>query len=404
MKTKNKQPWRIFIVVGVLILATALIIANFENIMLGFTFLCMSNVSGLDFYENEKIVSLYQSYDNPSVYFTTENDRVYVFGGYNHSNRPNYDNVEGRKRNEKLGVWEPVLLFEGSVKALVPTYRVGALIITDSNELYRADLNDETFICGNAVDVFESENHLFVIDTNGDLREIENGNSTIITSNVKEVNFCNGQLYILKNSGDLVRVPYSESGISGTEDLLYSNVKSFGVRATNTRYTEEGGYYFDEDAKRTPIINVLTNEGKLYAKGVYSLYEPYYISYSSLPGYVLPASPLHEFSEWELIAEDVDSFSLSERGTIMKLKTGEAAYYGYDTDVVAGTDQIDFAYKQLTDTSVSLVTASVFGISLICTDGTIMAWGDDYVTAFDCDGIFTTNANALSGDPIIIDN
>ena len=63
---------------------------------------------------------------------------------------------------------------------------------------------------------------------------------------------------------------------------------------------------------------------------------------------------------------------------------------------------LEFAYKKLTDAPVSTISASVYGICILLQDGTIMAWGNDGITAFDCDSNSDTNANILSGTPIII--
>ena len=398
MTNTNKKTKVVLSIVGITVASIVATIATVVSVIWIYLLIALNDVSGLSFYDDERIVAAYQSDESEAVHFVTENDRLYVTGGYSSSKNAKYKNVKGRK-NETLGIWEPVLLFEGSIKTVVPYYGISALVITENNDLYKVNINEQTllseniqYVCAGATSYKDYHNYIFTVDTDGNLREITAENSEVIAENVSSAHYSNGIIYALKANGDLFEIPYNSSYDVGEGRVIYSGVKSFDVKTTNTRYTDERGYYYDENAM--PVINVLTVNDTLYVKGVYSLYEGWHSSVAN------PLEPLRSYSDWEIIANNVDSFSLSPKGTLIKHLNGEVAYFGFDT--VIGAENVEFAYKKLTDAPVSTISASVYGICILLQDGTIMAWGNDGITAFDCDSNLDTNANILSGTPIII--
>ena len=355
------------------------------------------DVIGLELYENERIEEIIPYYS--SNYIITDEGYVYVMGYYNSESRK-YRNSEFY-HNDKLGSPIPVKMYDGKVTKIIPYDNLGALLINEKGELI--DFNDfdirkvydgvsysvkAPYKQGEKIFGGECEELFYIIDTNGTLLAFNsNGESKELIFDVCAVDYYNDTVIALLYNGDLNQYSISDDGKLLLEETLFKNVSSFDVWDTAVRYDGEKFVYDDEAAQKIPLVNVLTNDGELYAKGAYNLL----CCTRSLSAYPEPKI----IQEWTLIAEGVESFSMAPMGTAIKFMNGAAAYYGFDTDN-SSNSKFEFGYLQLNVTNVVGVYAGDVQV-LIKTKDAFYVWGFSLIYDAKSD-----NNNLFNGTPIKI--
>ena len=168
---------------------------------------------------------------------------------------------------------------------------------------------------------------------------------------------------------------------------MFESVIDFEVLDTSTRYGETGFVFDDEYAIKTPLFNVLTKNGDLYAKGAYNML-------CCVHGSGENAHPF-ELKEWTLISENVNSFDLAPMGTVYIKNDTSCEYYGFDTKI--GAKEVD--YKELvSEGAVSAYTAEDLLVIVKTTENKYYIWSD-------MGDVFTKSRegyNIFSGTPYVL--
>ena len=336
------------------------------------------DISPLDLYKNQTIHQIYVYSD--CVYLVDDDGKGYISGGFNgdlssmKSDKNVYRaylNTENRL-NKKTNLPSPILFFDGQIKKIFPYSSKKALFITEQNELYSVygltteKIADEIVFA----EYDTTKSVVYAIDENAELSLIKDGNKTPILSGVKSAVTYNGRLFVLLVDGNLYEV-VENNGAYEISDPIFQNVKDFDVVDTSARYYDKW-VSDDAEALENPLFNVLTNDGVLYAKGYYNITECGTVGFAPYPAPVF-------LSDWTIIGNNVDSFSCSAMGTIMKFKDKTCSYYGYDT--VLSRDPY-FGSITLDIDNVENVIADKLSVCVIDSSGKCYIWGDDLLCQF----------------------
>ena len=369
-------------------------------LVLFFAFLTWYNfydIIGLKLYENEPIAKMF-SFHNTD-YILTDEGYVYVMGEYNSSSRK-YRNSKSYK-NHKLGTPAPVRICDEKITKIIPYDKLGALLINEDGAVF--DFNDFTLVkifdgasyairgnyeYGEKIFGEGNERIYYVINAN-DTLYASNGQGQLkeLFSDVIAVDYYLDTILVLFKNGDLNQYLISDNGGIVHKETIFEDVSYFDIEDTSIRYDGEKFVFDDKNAQNTPLINVLTKEGDLYAIGAYNLL----CCTRSIAAYPDPKI----ISEWTQIAENVENFSLAPMGTGIKFKNGTAGYYGFDTNN-ASDSEFQFGYIDLDLTDVVDVYASDVQV-FVKTEQTFYIWG--YSTIYNRDG---RNHNLFDGTPIVI--
>ncbi len=354
------------------------------------------DISPLDLYKNQPIDQMYICSD--CIYLVDEDGKGYTSGGFkgdlssmksDKNVYRGYLNTENRF-NKKTNLPFPILFFDGQIKQMFPYSSMKALFITEQNELYSVDCLTVKKIADGVVfaEYDTTKSVVYVIDENAVLSLIDDGNKTGIVSGVKSVVTYNGRVFVLLVDGNLCEI-IEKDGANEISAPIFQNVKDFDVVDTSARYYDKW-VSDDAEALENPLFNVLTNDGKLYAKGYYNITECGTVGFAPYPAPVL-------LGDWTIIGTDVDSFSCSAMGTIMKFKDKTCAYYGYDT---ALSHEPHFGAKSLDVDDVENVIVDKLSVCVIDSDGNCYIWGDDLLCVF----LKTKdrNINIFTDSPLVV--
>lgn len=354
------------------------------------------DVTGLTLYEDEVISDIVPYYDR--IYVITENGNGYVAGDYDSSSRK-YRNSESYS-SDKLGTPTPVRFYDGVITKINP-YSGGAVFINSNAEVFDFDdfnahkIHDAasyairaSYEHGRKFFGKDNEEFYYIIDTEGTLYAIDGkGKMKEIFRDVSSVDYYLDTIFVLFKNGNLDQYCIENDGTIKFEKKVFENAYSFDVEDTSLRYDGSKFVFDDEEAKNTPLINVLTIEGDLYAIGAYNLL----CCTRSISSYPSPKI----IGEWTLVAKDIESFSLAPMGTAIKFKNGTVGYYGFDTDNSIDS-KFEFGYIQLNLTNAIDVHASDVQI-LVKTDQSFYIWG--YSLIYNVD---ECEHNLFTDSPIII--
>ena len=345
------------------------------------------DVTGLTLYDDEPISKIIPF--EKRVYLITEDGYGYVAGDYNSDSRL-YRNSEFH-HNEKLGIPSPVKFHSEKIKQLFP-FRRGALFVTENDSLYK--LNDITakFISNDIVYADQAGEIIYAIDISKNLYSIDAENRrSFLCADVKMVKAYRERIFVLCNNGALCELIRSDSGYA-VSSPIFEDVKAFDVLDTSERYDGTKFIYDDENAIKTPLFNVLTNENQLYVKGVYNL-----LSCSRLAS-AFPS--LVQFDEWTLIEEEVSDFSLAPMGTVYVKMDSSCAYFGFDSDMRSDV-AFEVKYKKLLESGVEYATTSKDCCIYVKTkDNKYYMWGSWSTLLFDQ---HSDDHHIFTGEPFVLE-
>ena len=239
------------------------------------------DIIGLDLYEDETIKEIIPC--GLSNYIVTDEGYAYVMGCYTSEYRK-YRNSEFYM-NDKLGTPTPVKIYDGKIIQIIPYNSLGAILINEQGELL--DFNDfevtKVFESASyAVRTFgnhakwlfgeDNEKLYYVIDQSGTMYAVSaEGDTKELFVDVITVNYYRDTVLVLFKNGDLNQYSISENGDMIFTEKLFEDACWFDIKDTSVRYDGEKFVYDDENALQSPLINVLTNDRKLYAIGAYNL-------------------------------------------------------------------------------------------------------------------------------------
>lgn len=334
--------------------------------IIGFMFwYILYDVTGLTLYKDEPIREIYFHHDR--AYLITEDGKGYMSGGYGGRK---YDNSQRHYNKNLNGASSPVLFFDGCIDEVV-IYETGILFTSDNGDLYDFSSFDEgakkiassveTFSRFEEYEYFD----IFYIDKSGALNLLRDGKTTeLLKSGVKKVYTYFERVFILAENNDVCELKITADGFNIGE-VLFSNVKDFNIQNTCNRFINGVFVDDDEEALKTHIMNVLTLDGILYAKGAYS-YHQYFLGNEKLDPKI--------FDEWTVIGENVQEFSLASMGTVMRYKDNSVGYIGFNTKVNVN-DGASFESKVLAVSNAKLVRAYTMGVYVKTTNGEHYVWG-----------------------------
>ena len=385
MKSKHEKILKIFgISLGIL-----LVLISIFAIIIWYEFF---DITGLEFYDDTKIERIYH-YDS-NVYFITEDGKGYLAGNYASTNSRKYRNVESYQ-HDALNMPPPVLFWDGVIKEFYPYDRQTALFITEEHTLYKLADIDVIKLADSvlyAEHTYQSVNNdmIYYIDTENRLWLIKEEQVPIyIISDVKQIEAYQDSAWVITNDGDLCKVISSDEGYFLSE-AIFQNAVDFDIIDTSMRYENEIGFYHEEGLEHQ-LWNVLTEDGKLYAKGAYNLLGTPYLLSESIP------SPI-TIDQWTVIGENVEQISVAQMGTVMKFQNGGCAYYGFDTHFSAKSK---FEYKELPIDDAVFVYASELCVQVEDSQGKHYFWGDETTAMI---GYFGVRSDILSNnEPLIFD-
>lgn len=345
------------------------------------------DVTGLDFYDGDKISKI-TSYDNKQFYMLTEDGKLYIFGGYDIAKNRKYINSE-LTEDERLGIPRPVLVSNKAVRSIIPYSAFYALFITEENELYEFDDFTTSKISTDVISAFcdRTTNSVYIIDKDGNLSIVKENEKTFLYSGIKDAKIYRDRLFAVLENGDFCEMHYDVSNdIVNIFEPVMTGVQSFSVLDTSLRYENGSFIYNNEDAISNPLFNILTIDGKLYVKGSYNILEC---------SNTVTSEPVKTFDKWTLIFENVSDFSTTEIGTVVSFRDGGVAYYGFET---VHNEDAAFEYKTL----LSEEKAEVFScksLVIASTDKDIMLWGALFANPFDN---LSREHYVLSGTPYVL--
>lgn len=285
---------------------------------------------GLELYDNQQIEEIYP-YEN-QLYFVTDDGKCYITGGNKKSQSREYQNAK-QKVNLKLGIPSPVLFYEGAVKEIIPYADLSALFITADSTLYSLEDLRVTKIKAGVLSAARSnpEGPIYFVDSENSLYSQRGTRQSFLIDGVKCVKLSGERIFVLTTDDVLAEIKFNAHGKAFLSPAIFENIKSFEI--------------LDTEADN-PLMNVLTNDGKLYTKGTYT--RPEYPDSENAGGIYL-----HE--DWKLIAGKVADFDTAIMGTVISFEDGSASYYGFDT-ADGGEDK--FGYKLIFGDGISRVAAS----------------------------------------------
>ena len=359
------------------------------------------DVTGLVLYKDELIQDLIPYYSQ--IYIVTEEGDVYITVDHTVTNDRKLINSQSYP-NDILNTGSPVKIYDGKIAKIIPYGSVKTLLINENGELFDFDdfettkLADGVFYAirvhyshGEMIFGEGNEKIYYVIDTNNVLYAMNGeGEKKELFSDVVSVDYYLDTLLVLFKNGDLNQYSISDGSTIVLKEKIFENVGSFDIRDTSLRLDGERLVFDDEEAKKKPLINVLTFDGSLYVKGAYNLL---------CCTISIAATPTPKIiDEWTLIAENVESFSMAPMGTAFKYKDNTAAYYGFDTDNSSDSEN-KFGYLDLGLTNVTTVYADDVEVT-VQTNKTFYTWGFALDRTFDVSS--SKNYNLFDGEPHII--
>lgn len=309
------------------------------------------DVIGLEFYNGEKIETI--STYSDQLYIVTEDNKVYITGGYRATESRKYRNVEFYY-DEALNVCRPVLIFNKPIKEILPYKDMAALFITESGELYEFDDLNLKKISENVSYAtkakYDNSTIIYTVDSDGKLFSIVDGEQVFLCDNVKKAAaLADNNLILLMRNGELRELAVNpiDNSIS-LSDSIIDQILDFDIGVP--AYLSDKAATFDGKEIDLFRLDVLTNDNKLYSKGVYT-FETYH--YSS-------PEAMQYNENWTLIYEGVADFASSHIGTVMQLADGGCMYYGYDTVYLNSyePEELNFGYKKLYLSNVEEVFAT----------------------------------------------
>lgn len=349
---------------------------------LGYIWYHTFDVSGLVFYEDTPIKDIIVHFDK--LYFVTEDGKGYVAGGYSTSEERKYRNAEFQSNESLGGAPSPVLFFDGIIDEIFTCEDKDILFIDNNNDLYKLNEINAVKIAEGIVSAakLKSTDVVYAVDNLHNLFIV--GEKQILSSSVKSVKTCGDKIFVLCDNGDLCEL------INGTLALpIFSSVKNFeAVDTSSVIFDGEKFILDDEETSRNPLINVLTSEGELYAKGSYNLiYKSYMKNQNHQP---------HKLDDWSLIGQNVKDFSLAGMGTIMAFEDNTCAYYGFDTTYETNST---VEYRTFDINNVESVSATNCHISINTSDGFYFL-GNQFHMFFDK---MSDKHHILTGTPYFLD-
>ena len=263
------------------VLKVILILLCIVLAILAFLIWYSSSLIGLDIYKDEPIRDIIPFYS--ARYIVTEEGDVYIANDFDSTNQ-RYRNTESH-RNDKLNTHVPVKIYDGKIAKIIPYGNVKTLLINENGELFDFDdfettkLADGVFYAirvhyshGEMIFGEGNEKIYYVIDTNNVLYAMNGeGEKKELFSDVVSVDYYLDTLLVLFKNGDLNQYSISDGNTIVLKEKIFENVGSFDIRDTSLRLDGERLVVDDEEAKKKPLINVLTFDGSLYVKGAYNL-------------------------------------------------------------------------------------------------------------------------------------
>ena len=249
-----------------------------------------------------------------------DSGKVFISGNNGASNNKFYRNAKGRV-NDNLKIREPVLIFDGEAKNVIPYDPLCVLIITKDNTLYRFDDFTLVKIAENVMTAAAEkqssyESALYYIDLSHRLYCANEKGNSLITTGVKSVKMCNEQVYCITDENTLCLLEQSRGSEISLTPIL-ENVADFSV-------IEKRVLNVEEKNSSSLLVNALTLDGKLLTKGTY--YSNYYYSLNSND----TSEGERNYSDWTLISEDVVQFVMSSCGTAYITRDGIGKYFGFN--------------------------------------------------------------------------
>jgi len=305
---------------------------------------------GLDFYDDQQIEKIYPYGDQ--LYLVTDDGNCYITGGNKKSQSREYQNAKQRI-NLKLGIPAPVLFHEGGVKEIIPYADLSALFITDGGDLYSLEDLRVTKIKSGVISAARgsSDGRIYFVDSSNSLYAQKGNRQSFLVDDVRSVRVFGERIFVLTTGNLLAEIKFNAHGVAFLSSAIFENVKSFDIPVSPTG--ESSGV----------LINVLTNDGKLYTNGAYSRPD----QAREKTGGTNPDE------EWKLIAGRVASFDTAIMGTVLIFEDGSASYYGFDT-LEGGEDK--FGYKLIFGDGISYVAASDNHV-MIKRDNAWYFWGSE---------------------------
>jgi len=303
-----------------------------------YTWYWFYDIGDLKLYDSEPIEQIVQS--GEVSYILTDNGDCYMVGGYDGLvGGRNYWNTESRPC-ESLGIHcSPVYMMSDVVKIFSDEY-LPAILLTKDGTAYETDSGEAKKIMDNVlfIDKINTFENYYIIDTAHRLWYLEGDNQPEqLFEGVTMVSSFYGRAFVLLDTGWFGEIYREEKGYAFVP--LFENVISFDVKRTRYILGVEDGLSPKPEEKIPPVINVLTEDGTLYAKGAYEI-----IKYSDSIKTTTIASDPCIIEEWMVVEQDVKNFSLSERGTLLLKDNGEIIYFC----VVQGKDdEVPYEFTKL---------------------------------------------------------
>lgn len=276
------------------------------------------------------------------LYITLDSKQLY-FSGYNGCNRV-YRNAKG-VLNERLGIRQPYLIFDGRVKKLIPYYTNCLLIIDESDSLYLYFGDETTKLADNVIDADGQEMYdrqIYYIDASYQLHYYKDGVDKVLADGIKRVDVCLEKIYCITTDNTLV-----ESELVENQDISFKPLMENVVDVSASDFVwyerlDDGGDEPQVNKYYYPLINALTDNGDLYVLGRYQ---------AKLNYDATGIEPFKVFDEWTLISKNVVAFNTTEYGTIYLTDKGESYYHGCD---FVYTSDVSFIHKKLIDDSTGI--------------------------------------------------
>lgn len=351
-----------------------LIVILFVGSCAGYVWYQFFDTGTLVFYDNEPIQAMFPYGD--MQYFITADGYGYVCGGYSTSNMRTYRNVEGNKLNG-THLTVPVRLADLRLRDIIPYSDNGALLITDSGELYIATDKALTMCCENVQSAtYNADLSLILyIDTNNVLKSIlSSGETQTLRENVCQVLSFKEQVFFLEVDGTFCSAAISNNGtdIDSTE-VIYENVRAFSVNDASMKADGDKVIVDSQDTMNynNALFVVLLQNGDVYCRGKY---------HSWMGSYELnhDKSLIRIENEWHKIGSEIETISSSAMGTVMLGNHGDVYYYGYDT---TRDEWIGFHEIELKDQAVAVAVENSY-VCILLRSGEWLFWGDSWSNQF----------------------
>lgn len=358
-----------------------------------FLYIELVDVSGISFYKDAEIKQIQT--EDEMAYFITEDGKGYVTSYNIYSTSRTYRNAEFYS-HYALDIPSPVLFWDGEIEVLEPTGD-GTYFITSDKTLYRwsSYYFEVEKIAESVIDIdfdfmktTQKVQKVYFIDVDYNLWMIDHENAPVhILSDVRQVQGYHNRIWVVMNDGVLYEALENEQGYTLSEPI-FEDVVTFDVVATAQRSHQGQVFFYDEESLLKPLMNVLTEDGTLYAKGAYNSCHIWNAEYLQV----------YEIDEWEIIGENVSDYSVARMGTVMAFRDGTCAYYGFNLQAAAFHEML---YQTLPITNVKNVYASKFCVQVEDENKTRYFWGDSNcnVLLYKKEG----HDDITSDEPLIID-